>query len=427
DAEPPPSQDPGDAEPPPSQDPGDAEPPPSQDPGDAEPPPSQDPGDAEPPPSQDPNVPEVLPQEGEACASALLTCDVGLTCLKLRTTAQSLNPDTPEGICLLRCETADDCRASSLSPTATLCSPNQVCVHDLAPEGGFADFSSIPIVDCPTGTKLMSDHSSTLEPGTFSCVRPCTTDNECLGDTHRYCNVNNGAIRGPQALPGHCAEQAPLPAGSKCSTQNATQTCSLDRANHGHLLCLDLFDQTHAQAPDAGICTQLCGDLDNNPTTPNVDCQPQAPDQPAPACDFELLPMENLGVCSEQCSSFPNDCTAPQACVPFIDICMDMEAIRDDVLPIYNASRITAQPQIPPSAEENCAGRENQCPQDAFCAIFGSTNGVPSIGGCVYGCNPRLPPARQGCSNKTIDDTSNLICVAINPAIDPTVGFCQAR
>ena len=370
------------------------------------------------------DTPSTATAEGQPCLPAGDPCGQGLRCVSQSPIGTPL--EGQQGICLLTCMGDESCIDSTLTPEATACSSAGVCVQELVPEGGIANLRPNPVEasalqDCAPGTQRYSGLQFGLNRGEFACVKTCTADTDCPSERFDTCNINQGTLTTPNAPPGICAQGPNRQAGSACSTRDATQSCGLNRDQFGALLCLDIFNQTFNQERGAGICMQTCGDLDNDPSTADKDCQAQSPEQPTPVCDFDLLGSTRVGVCVDECSAFPDSCQnpGPNACVSFLSICVEAEV--GSTLPAYNVAKL--RENIMPSSEENCAGRENQCPADAFCVIVDTEGNRPASGVCAYGCDPTLAVDQQGCQDKIIDGVSSPSCVAFDATNAPQIGF----
>lgn len=358
--------------------------------------------------------------EGALCTPAENTCGEGYSCIGTSSETASQNET---GVCLISCQTDKDCADSSMAPAASFCSSDRVCVQALSSEGEFSQLSNI-FVGCAPGTVRYSGRQHGLERQEFSCVRPCSNNLDCTTSGIGTCNVQQGNLT-DNALPGICTEGTLRRAGASCSNRNATKSCSLDVSAFGHLLCLDLIDQFTLQSDSAGVCMQLCGDIDNNPATPDQGCTPQAANAASPICDLSALDSSGIGVCTDNCSAFPNSCSkdTPNSCSDFTGMCLE---VKSETLPAFDVGLL--EQGLLPSAEENCAGRENQCPADTFCAILDTPSSEATLyGACVYGCNPILPVDEQGCEGKTIGSASNLACIPFNQSAAPEIGFCQVQ
>ncbi|MBX2812749.1 MAG: hypothetical protein KTR25_13110 [Myxococcales bacterium] len=366
--------------------------------------------------------------EGGLCVPGADQCREELGCVDVSLPLTS--PDQRTGVCLTECTADGDCDGSSLEPTAAICSANGVCVQELVSEGEIASLDigvhSRAIQDCPPDTVRFVGFQFGLSPGEYSCVRPCANSDECTTAEYNFCNLNSGRLDEPQAPPGICSQGDLRQAGSPCSTRDASKACSLDIVEQGYLVCDDLFAQYYAQELGSGVCLQVCGDVDNNPETAVLECQNQNPDTTQPTCDYDFLASPVLGLCSDNCSGYPNSCnnTSTTSCVPFLAMCVEAEINATDILTIYDVAKLRLEPPEPPSPDANCAGRENHCPANSFCGILDSGNGTPILGACVLGCNPTLPVEEQGCTDKSIDGVDNLQCVPIEP--NSLLGYCQS-
>ena len=364
----------------------------------------------------------------------LTDCQPGLTGVQI-------GADVSEFVCLRSCA-AQPCRDSTLDPPATICGAFGYCVQELASEGAIANFvldeEGEFLSDCEAGTELFRGLQVELEDDEFACIRRCQSDSECTTPGIEVCNVNTGILVDPMgqvSFPGVCSRFGGL-SGQPCSARDATRACSLDVENRGLLLCADFFDQAFNQP--TSICTQLCGDTDGDPATEAVGCLAQAENLPVPRCALGGFVNPNLGICSDNCTAFPNNCAHPapsgggggNSCFP-IDgplaapstaLCLATET-STTVLPIYNVNGLFENPSLPPTSAENCAGRENQCPADSFCWVLRTESDRPSIAGCVYGCDPSQTPASGGCEGRRVgSSTVAPTCTLVNS--DDIFGFC---
>lgn len=369
--------------------------------------------------------------EGERCRSTSPACADGLTCLNL----SPIEAEDPVVVCLAQCRINADCSGSTLDPPAETCDPSfGVCVQELVPEGGVADlfretddqilkgceFGAQPYVGAQFGLALDSE---------FSCVRPCASNDDCSTRGIETCNVNRGLLN--SQFTGLCA-RGPGLAGAACSSRDATRSCTLDFDNRGLVFCLDSFRQSFNQGPGAGICTAFCGDIDNDDATPLEACRPQREGEAAPRCQTGNFNNPDFGVCSDDCSAFPNSCSGgATACFPFpgfevpeLARCLEVETATTSPLPVYDPSRLLRTTPMPPTPEDDCSGRENECPRDSFCVILDQdiTTGDPTLGGCMYGCSPDAAPAESGCSGRAVGGSRTSQCIRLGE--EDTFGFC---
>jgi hypothetical protein len=333
-----------------------------------------------------------------------------------------------------------DCAGSALSPPAQFCSSG-ICVQELEPEGGIADFfrdtNTQTLKGCQSGLERYVGAQFGLETDQeFACVRTCMTSADCTTQGINFCNRNDGLLTnmGQSVNFGMCT-RGPGLAGDPCSDRDATRACTLDFNDQGLVFCVDNFSQVFNKGSGEGICTQLCGDTDGNPTTPPLACQAQYPNQTAPRCQTGSFQNPNIGVCSDDCSPFPNSCTNPSSsgCFPFpqtnlgmLDNQVNRRCLQTPAsgaaLPAYDLNGVLRRPNRLPTPAENCAGRENDCPDGSFClALQNNAQGRPAVAACVHGCDPARSPAQNGCGNVTIGGSATT-CQTLRPG--DSFGFC---
>lgn len=398
--------------------------------------------------------PAPMATEGRQCGASI-ACEGTLTCVQF----SSDNVAEADRVysCLQQCSTDADCASSTIGATTCamslgLSDTTGICVQSItSTEGSTANYrvenpTTETLVACADGLEPFNVYNYGLDDDEFSCVSTCTTSADCTTTGINYCNTftgNNAAIGTSIGASGICTKgTAPLLAGDPCDLADATGACSYGEGETGFLLCVDYFANAFNQGDvintagdrSAGICTQLCGGVFTS--GPDLACRAQRTGEVAGSCVTGLFSTAaTLGICSDTCSAFPNNCTTtspPYSCYPLLgsDLtaptlagCYQTETAAGAALPVYDMSGLFANPQVAPTTAENCAGRANECPADTFCLTLASdtTTGLPSLGACAFGCDPSAPAAQSGCAGKMVG-TSSTTCTRL--ASTDTYGFC---
>ncbi len=333
-----------------------------------------------------------------------------------------------EARCLRSCDEASDCVGSAIGPE---CAGGLCIAADAtrAGEGEFAVISATEVQACAEGLNRFGAGGGI--PGRVACARTCETEADCTTPGIEVCNLNRGTFTST-AIIGVCTRGEGL-LGAPCSNRHVVNGCNFDRETYGQLSCSDLFGLIDDDEPQNGICTQFCGDLDNDPITPVEMCRlpSNRPGDPQPTCLTRTnegnpifgMNFPGAGFCSDNCTNNPNSCGGISSA------CYDPNAMRgftittsfcvvppaEPTLPLWDARGLTRM--MTPPAEANCEERPHRCPEDTFCLSVGTGRSL-----CVYGCNAEGVGGLTGCEGRTVDGNSNLACERFN-MMNPE-GFC---
>ncbi len=348
-------------------------------------------------------------KEGEECSPGDTPCETGLDCLNL--SGQNTMPADQVLICLRQCMADADCTG-----VGTTCAGG-VCVETVAQEGEIARLSKLggnalsgcatDLVSLPGGAGLFD-----LEDDERSCVRPCSAaGTECTDSRFPHCNVG---ILTSTATPGICTS-ARRTVGSPCSLRNGTESCSFDSMTEGSMFCIDPFGILDMGPASSGHCVQICSSMD---TTCRNAHQPSL----TGSCVTGLFTNPDVGLCSDGCSAYPNNCAnascrhmlgsdwmnmgGTQAQLidnPALSWCLEPTAT---TLAEWDPASGSA-----PDSTQNCEGKANQCPAGTYCQ--GVAQGV---GGCVVGCNSTANANPNGCEARTTTTCASLGLLFNQPA-----------
>ena len=345
--------------------------------------------------------------EGYECRAAAggdTPCDDGLECF-------SMSEDNAEvlDVCILRCQSDDECATSSVGNT--LCREirfgGDACVSAEVGEGETAELSlrrGGPMTGCDDelsagGTYLVGVSRRVgsglwdLEHDQSSCVRQCDPNDpaDCTARAP-FCNT---PFFNSQERPGVC-NVARKQAGATCSRADATKMCSRDSDQDGRLVCWDYLRMF--EDPALGQCHQLC-------SLAGQDCKNAHDPSKNPRCvDTGVSSTSgDVGMCSEGCSRYPDDCDGPgehaegQICFPaflttsttprdfdnpHVAFCYDVQP------PVHRPWQSTMDPG------DNCYESRLSCPARTYC----ETSGFPgNLGACMFGCTTATTATVTGC------------------------------
>jgi len=378
--------------------------------------------------------PRTAGTEGYACEKDPITsaelCDEGLECYRMSSTSET---DNPISICVRRCESDDECAASTIGNN--LCREirygRDACVSGEAEEGEIAELSMRrggPMTGCSSdrsaGDAYLVGISYWAGSGLWqmehdqsSCVRKCSVDDasDCT-EKFPYCNApffTDGE--------GACSAGYKRP-GAQCSRLNGTDMCSQDDDYDGSLVCWDYLG-SH-EDPTIGQCMQLC-------SISMQDCKTTHDATQTPRCIDMGISSTNpdRGMCSDECTRYPDNCAgtgvhgAGQNCAygflrsstvstidnPDISFCWDIEP---PVLGLWENG----------STFDNCYTKRFSCPDGAHC----ETNGFQGPrGGCFMGCTTATTSSttmgKTGCENVFVGTASiATTCEKARPAQTPS-------
>jgi hypothetical protein len=262
----------------------------------------------------------------------------------------------------------------------------------------------IPMTGCAEGlTAMLKGFGSLLldlEDDQFSCVKRCAMDVDC-GTGAPVCT--GGVYTSTLAAAtkqGICTKRK-AGKGARCSERKGTEIC--DTSVSTGFVCLDLgsYDADNmaamAQGDLYGVCLEICDMM--------FPCTARADANLTPACKFGFFTSPTLGLCSDGCSAFPDNCMgngSPPAmgdmargasCVQFrgmgtVDmpdqsLCLDVD---------QSGTLFTALTDFMQLPAVNCDTNAASCPDKTVCIGLGDPQQHTA---CVYGCNTRT--ATTGC------------------------------
>ncbi len=323
-----------------------------------------------------------------------MPCDGRRECVNLSSSG-ALNPVRR---CMYPCEREEDCSDLPCSDPRCVVLPgaetSKVCVAKVVSEGEIGDLGASVPTFCAPGLVAYPGLLSGLNDGEFSCVRPCSTSADCTLRAP-ICDVNTQPSDDPNAPAGVCVSQI-RGAGAHCSELSGLNTCSLNQAEHGKLVCYapGLGYPRVAFLEGWGVCSQVCGrGLEGIPEN----CSNRHNPTGTSTCTFSVVfDSEELGFCDDRCSNHPQSCGGPgwkptqsgQVCtqlqvtsggnqdydLPDLSYCVDRSAQELELWSPTSGS--------PPTPDQDCFRRPFNCPRDTFCMRL-----VSRIAGCVRGCS----------------------------------------
>jgi hypothetical protein len=248
---------------------------------------------------------------------------------------------------------------------------------------------------------------SDLEDDQLSCAQRCDDTQPCA--TGPYCARNLL----PDPPDGIC-QRRQAKRGARCSMRSAVEMC--DASSGAFMVCVDAgLYAIENQDPDLefGICLEICTQQD--PT-----CRSEGDPNHVAQCEFGLINAPDLGVCDDNCSAFPDDCTGPgsppiaghmqrgatcfqingTAQAPEVGLCIDV-AQDGALLDVWDFV----------STPEPCADMGARCPDGSHCAPVDQANS----GACVIGCDTQGMPT--GC-----EGAAQPMCQS---AFGGTAGVCR--
>jgi hypothetical protein len=301
----------------------------------------------------------------------------------------------PVSSCIRPCATDADCAASSAGHIcAAVRFDLKACVDHTVGLGGKIETSSRdghvmtgcapPDIAVPplAGSRLLA-----LDDDEASCGERCSRNSDCPA-TVPFCSLGAITSTGPVSASGLCQVRR-AERGARCSRARATAMC--DTTHSVNMVCLDLMlgdGDTSPDAMDAGNCVEIC-------TSARPSCAIQDPLHTAPVCTFGFFASNQLGVCSDGCTPFPESCTGPGSppvagdtaagmncalfggtpVTPVASLCIDISQKNNILLPWD--FRSTAM---------ECRGQELRCPHGTSCATVTSSGGQMSSA-CLFGCS----------------------------------------
>jgi hypothetical protein len=323
-------------------------------------------------------------------------------------TPHALNPISS---CIRPCTHDADCASS---PSGHLCAAvrwdMKACVDHSVGLGEKIELSlrnadvltgcAAPYVAVPpsAGSRLLA-----LADDEASCGLRCAQSADCPLAVP-YCSL--GATTSTGARNGLCQVRR-AERGARCSRSRATAMCETARSPNMACIDLGLSDgDASMSAATEGNCVELC-------TSSSPTCVPGDLGQ-RPTCSFGFFASQTLGVCSDQCTPFPDGCLGPGSppvagetaagmncfafganpAMPSALLCIDISQ-RNNLLHPWD---FQSTPMV-------CESEELRCPHGTQCAEIMGPNGTPSSA-CLYGCSTRtasITCARAGLASCQVD------------------------
>lgn len=328
------------------------------------------------------------------------------------------------------CETNDDCRTSS---AGRLCGnvatriengnvvPVKACVERLENEGDTAMRSKRlaprPMSGCRDPLQAFPAQTASqlfaLEVDQASCGKLCASDADCTQSLPRVlAPVCSLGVLQSVTTPGVCTTRR-AGKGAMCSLSSVIEICDVEQTPN--MICVNLnLSESHANDPRGpyGYCLEICDMM--NPT-----CVTSNDPVLQSTCEFGLFTSPDIGLCDDNCSAFPDNCTGrgspppspPQSaaqrgmsCMPFgqlsgsatdINLCLDV-AQTEPLFPPWDFSN------IPPMA---CMEDVHRCPDGAICLqVDLGTGNQDSV--CIFGCDTTT--GTTSCAQAPFQNCSNV-------------------
>lgn len=254
---------------------------------------------------------------------------------------------------------------------------------------------------------------------TGSCGRRCATGADCAAPNP----ICNPLVLNSTVTPGICSDKL-RGLGSMCRSSDITGICDT-RAQFSDggskLFCFEIF------TPEGtGQCFEVC-DV-RNPV--NERCIASVDATRDPVCKTGLFQSPDFGLCSDECSVFPENCAAPgsealgQNCTGDIGFQglegVDFSWCLDVVPPVIREWDFEPANLVDCGANE---GDQFRCEHGSFCLPLGG--GTP-LSGCIRGCNAlagttTTGPQLSGCQLTTVSATT---CESLEIMMIPEGGIC---
>lgn len=237
-----------------------------------------------------------------------------------------------------------------------------------------------------------------LEYDQASCALRCNSASDCSA-VSPFCSLGVFTSTGTRGGRGICQVRR-AGKGAKCSVVAANEMC--DATSNKNMLCIDLgfndSDNDASMEKKYGVCTETCD-------RQQLGCPARADEMHVASCKFGYFMDQTLGLCSDDCSSFPDNCLGPGSppplggtgqganCLqvrrgtgtiemPELNLCVDVEQQRSLYAP-YNF-------MMPPAV--SCDKNEISCPHGTSCI---GLSDLSMTSACIYGCNRMGTP--NGC------------------------------
>jgi hypothetical protein len=245
--------------------------------------------------------------------------------------------------------------------------------------------NTMPMTGCKPGASCIrgpiTDQNNNVIPDQGSCGRVCGAAVPCAAP-NTYCNPN---VLNSTTTNGVCAV-AKLAAGAVCGQEDITRFCdrSHDTMTTG-LACIGMPDN----APNDGICVELCDPTHHPDTCPATSTNPGR----AAVCKAVIPGMATVGVCSDECTRYPNNCTGQgigngaECSPPLIfgqtstvpaSFCVDVQ------------TPVLMQWLKPGMNFPGCGtmqGDQLHCPSGTYCEEQADNTGKLVTHGCIRGCS----------------------------------------
>ncbi len=333
-------------------------------------------------------------------------CEANRVCINL-SDPSAMNPVAR---CMYPCENEEDCNGFPCSDAHCVSLPgapgSKVCVAEIVSEGEIGNLAAEVPTLCAPDLVAHPGILFGLNDGEFSCVRPCSTGADC---TQRapICDVNTQPSQDPHAPAGVCVSQI-RGAGAFCSETNGLNSCSINQAEHGMLVCYaPAMGISQGSQPEGwGACGQICGrNLEGIPEN----CSNRHLGSGTSTCTFGVVfDSQELGFCDDGCSAHPLSCEGPgwepgergQVCMQFLTQHGENDYERPDLT--YCADRLQRELALwdptagaSPGPDQDCTAKPFNCPLGAFCMRLQAGTGSA----CVLGCS--ITATVSGCAQST--------------------------
>jgi hypothetical protein len=355
-------------------------------------------------------------------------CAMGLQCVTW--TGPMDNPQV--STCVRTCMRDGDC----MTPN-TLCRPllgsQLACVASEVADGQICNRSkrnASPMAGCKPSASCIAGPITTTDatgktvviPDQGSCGVPCGATKPCAAP-YTYCNP---MILNSTVTPGICS-LVQLKVGAVCGQEDITRFC--DRSKDTMIAgaaCIGTPDN----APNEGVCVELCDPTHHPDTCPTTATNPGKPS----ICKAVIPGMPTVGACSDECGRFPNTCTGMGVgngaeCTPPLIFAMGATVsaafcvdVQSPVSMQWDTPASMTHPGCGPMGGAMQPGDPLHCPSGTFCAQQNNGGNVVDLG-CARGCTTSTAVAAgmRGCQVGTATTCLN----GLGPNFLPTDGVCS--